>query len=256
MTATTRAAVPATRVLAQARFEALGLLRHGEQLLVSLVLPLLAMLVLVSAPFPELATGRWAGTDRVDLVVPGVLALAVLSTAFTGQAILLGFERRWGVLRLLGTTPLGRDGLLVAKALSVLAVLTVQVAALGTVGALLGWRPAAAGLVPALVAVVLGAAAFALLAACLGGSLRAEAVLALANLVWVLLAVGGGALLPLSALPPAVAPLVAVLPSAALGEALRAGLVHGVWEWSALGVLAGWGAAAAVAARLLLRWSD
>lgn len=251
-----RAAAPRARVLAQARFETAGLLRHGEQLLVSMVLPLLALIALVQVPYPDLDVGRWAGVERVDVVVPGVLALAVMSTAFTGQAILLGFERRWGVLRLLGTTPLGRGGLLVAKALSVLVVVAVQVFVLGAVGVVLGWRPALAGLAPALVAVVLGAAAFALLAACLGGALRAEAVLALANLVWVLLAAAGGILVPSAVLPGALGSAVSLLPSAALGDALRAALVDGAWDWRAVGLLLGWTVLAGVVARRLLRWSD
>lgn len=251
-----RAAPPAARVLWHARFEAAGLLRHGEQLLVSMVLPLLALVAMVNVPYPDLSVGRWAGSDRVDVVVPGVLGLAVLSTAFTGQAILLGFERRWGVLRLLGTTPLGRGGLLTAKALSVLVVLAAQVVVLGAVALVLGWRPALPGLLPALVAVVLGAAAFALLAACLGGALRAEAVLALANLVWVLLAAAGGVLLPTEVLPGALGTVASVLPSAALGDALRAALVEGAWDWRALALLAGWAALAAAVARRLLRWSD
>lgn len=250
------AAGAGVRILAQARFEAAGLLRHGEQLLVSMVLPLLALLALVHVPFPDLDVGRWAGAGRVDVVVPGILALAVMSTAFTGQAILLGFERRWGVLRLLGTTPLGRGGLLTAKALSVLVVVVVQILVLGTVGAVLGWRPALLGLAPAIVAVVLGAAAFALLAACLGGALRAEAVLALANLVWVLLAAAGGILVPADVLPGPIGTTVSLLPSAALGDALRAALVDGAWDWRALGLLLAWTVVGGAVARRLLRWSD
>lgn len=253
------APVPApasARVLAQAGFEAAGLLRHGEQLLVSVVLPLMALVGLALVPYPELAVGPWAEARRIDVLSPGVLALAVMSTAFTGQAILLGFERRWGVLRLLGTTPLGRGGLLTAKALSVLVVLAVQLVVIGVVAAFLGWRPDPVGVLPALVAVLLGTVAFASLAACLGGSLRAEAVLALANLVWVLLAAGGGVLLPAHALPGPAATLVSLLPSAALGDALRTALVHGAFAWGPLLVLLVWGAAAALLARRLLRWSD
>lgn len=246
----------ATRVLAQARFETVGLLRHGEQLIVSIVLPLMALVGLALVPYPELAVGRWAGADRIDVLSPGVVALAVMSTAFTGQAILLGFERRWGVLRLLGTTPLGRGGLLAAKSLSVLAVLVVQLVVIGAVAAVLGWRPDPVGLLPALLAVVLGVAAFASLAACLGGSLRAEAVLALANLVWVLLAAGGGVLLPAQAMPEPLSTVVQLLPSAALGDALRTALVHGTADWGPLLVLAVWAVAAALLARRLLRWSD
>ncbi|AXH95148.1 ABC transporter permease [Ornithinimicrobium avium] len=244
------------RILAQARFEAVGLLRHGEQLLVSIVLPLMALVGLALVPYPDLAVGPWAAAARIDVLAPGVLALAVMSTAFTGQAILLGFERRWGVLRLLGTTPLGRGGLLAAKALSVVAVLVVQLLVVGAVAAVLGWRPDPVGVLPALVAVVLGVGAFASLAACLGGSLRAEAVLALANLVWVLLAAGGGVLLPAHALPEPVSTVVSLLPSAALGDALRTALVNGAFAWGPLLVLLVWAAVAGLLARRLLRWSD
>ena len=247
---------PARRVLAQARFETLGLLSHGEQLVVSLVLPLLALVGLALVPYPDLASGPWAGQARIDVLTPGVLALAVMSTAFTGQAFLLAFERRWGVLRLLGTTPLGRGGLLTAKALSVLVVVAVQLVVLGAVAAVLGWRPDVAGLLPALVVVVLGAAAFALLAATLGGTLRAEAVLALANLVWVLLAAGGGVLLPPSTMPDVVAPFVSWLPSAALGDGLRAALVDGRFTTGPSLVLLAWALAAGLVVRRSLRWSD
>lgn len=255
-TATTRAAPPSTRVLAQARFEALGLLSHGEQLLVSMVLPLLALVGLALVDYPELAVGPWQGARRIDVLTPGVLALVVMSTAFAGQAILLGFERRWGVLRLLGTTPLGRGGLLAAKAVSVLAVLAVQLSVVGGVALVLGWRPSLVGLLPAVLAVVLGATVFALLAACLGGTLRAEAVLALANLVWVLLAAGGGVLLSARALPDPLASVVGLLPSSALAEALRTALVDGGLDVRALLVLLAWGVLAGLFARRYLRWSD
>lgn len=244
------------RVLAQARFEAAGLLRHGEQLLISIVLPLIALVGLTFVPYPDLSVGAFDGIERIDVVTPGVIALAVMSTAFTGQAILLGFERRWGVLRLLGTTPLGRGGLLSAKALSVLVVLSIQLVVLGGTGLVLGWRPSWIGLLPALLAVLLGTLAFAALAACLGGSLRAEAVLGLANLVWVLLAAGGGVLIPADALPGALSAVVSLLPSAALGDMLRAALAHGAVAWGSLLVLTVWAVLASLLARRLLRWSD
>lgn len=251
----TRAAAPTSRVLAQTRAEALGLLSHGEQMLVSMVLPLLALVGLALVDYPDLGVGPWAGADRIDVLVPGVLALVVMSTAFTGQAILLGFERRWGVLRLLGTTPLGRGGLLTAKALSVLVVLAVQLTVVGLVGVVLGWRPDLLGLLLAVPVLVLGAAVFALLAACLGGTLRAEAVLALANLVWVLLAAAGGVLVPAAAFGGA-STVVGLLPSAALGDALRAALVDGALDLRSVLVLLVWGAAAGLVARRALRWSD
>ena len=238
------------RVLARAGFETRALLSNGEQLLVSVVLPTLALVGLTLTSVPDLGPGR-----RVDLATAGALALAVVSTAFTGQAIATGFDRRAGVLRLLGTTPLGRGGLLAGKAIAVLSVLAVQVLVLGVVGVLLGWRPTGAGIVPALVSLLLGAATFVALALLLAGTVRAEAVLALANLAWVLF-LGLGVLVPTDRLPGGVAGTARLLPPGALGDGLRTALVDGSWPWAAWAVLAGWALVAGVAASRLFRWSD
>lgn len=242
-------ATPATRILAQGRFETGTLLRNGEQLLVSMVLPVLALVALTMATVPDL------GGRRIDVITPGVLALAVVSTAFTGQAILTGFDRRYGVLRLLGSTPLGREGLLAGKLIAVLVVLGIQVVVLGAIALVMGWRPSAAGLVPGLVTLVLGALAFTALALALASRLRSEAVLALANLLWVLF-LGLGLLLPVSVMPESIRGVTRLLPSGALGEAARASFGTGAWplvEWL---VLVGWAVVAGAIALRTFRWSD
>lgn len=240
----------AGRVLAQGRYEAGILLRNGEQLLVSLVLPLIALVALVHSPYPEL------DEPRIAVVAPGVLALVVVSTAFTGQAIQTGFDRRYGVLRLLGTTPLGRGGLLAGKGLAVLGVLLGQLLVVAAVAVALGWRPELVGIPVTVVSVALGSAAFVSLALLLAGSLRAEAVLALANLVWVLLAGVGGLLLPATLLPAPLTEVVRWLPSGALGDALRAGLLDGDVPWLPWLVLVGWTVLLGAAAARLFRWDD
>lgn len=246
----TRAAPLAARVLAQGRFEAATLLRNGEQLLVSVVLPALALVALALSSVPDLGPGR-----RIDVATAGTLALAVASTAFTGQAISTGFDRRHGVLRLLGTTPLGRDGLLAAKAVAIGVVLVIQVLVLGGLALALGWQPNGTGLLPALVSVLLGTLAFIMSALLLAGTLRAEAVLAVANLLWVVF-LGLGLLLPTDRLPGALGDLAAFLPSGALGDALRAALAHGVWPWREWLVLLGWAVVTGVLARRFFRFSD
>jgi ABC-2 type transport system permease protein len=242
------AAPPARRVLAQARFDARVLLSNGEQVLLTLVLPGLLLAGLVLASVPDLGPGR-----RVDVVAPGVLALAVLSTAFTGQAIGTAFDRRYGVLRLLGTTPLGRSGLLAGRVLAVLAVEVVQLVVLGGLALALGWRPRPVGPLLALPAGLAGTAAFVALGLLLAGTLRSEAVLAVANLVWVLLAAGGAVVVP--ATPgSAYAAVARALPSGALGDALRAALASGRFDAGAVGVLVAWAAGASLAAVRFFRW--
>ncbi|MGL4178012.1 MAG: ABC transporter permease [Dermatophilaceae bacterium] len=237
------------RVLARATFEARLLLANGEQLLVSMLLPALALAGLALTEVPDLGPGR-----RVDLAVAGAVALAVVSTAFTGQAIATGFDRRAGVLLLLGTTPLGRGGLLAGKALAVLAVLAAQLVVLGGLGLALGWRPSAPSLLPTLVTLLLGVAAFVSLALLLAGTVRAEGVLAVANLLWVLL-LGLGVVVPTDRLPGIVGSVARALPSGALGDAVRAALVDGSWSWAAWGVLAAWGAAGTLVTVRTFRWS-
>jgi ABC-2 type transport system permease protein len=236
------------RVLSQARLDATILLRNGEQLLLTLVLPALALVGLAATRVPDL--GPWA---RIDVATPGVIALAVVSTAFTGQAIGTGFDRRYGVLRFLGTTPLGRGGLIAGRALAVGAVETLQVVVLGGLGLALGWRPEPNGLPFALLTLLVATVTFTALGLLLAGTLRAEGVLAAANLVWVLLLAGGGVVVPPDRLGRwgAVAEL---LPSGALGDCLRAALLTGQARWGALMVLALWGVVAAAATARWFRW--
>ena len=123
------------RVLAQTSFEARAILRNGEQLLVTIIVPVLVLVGLTKVTGVDLDTG---GASRIDFLTPGILALAVMTTSFTSQAIASSFDRRNGVLRLLSTTPLGRGGLLAGKVLGVLVVEIVQVVVIGLTALLLG----------------------------------------------------------------------------------------------------------------------
>lgn len=249
--ATVQGPAPASRrVLAQAGFEMRTVLRNGEQLVITLVLPVLLLVVLTRTSFVDLGT-----TDRIGLVAPGVLALAVMSTAFTSQAIATGFDRRNGVLRLLATTPLGRGGLLAGKVLGIVAVEALQVVVLAGVAIGLGWRPEVSGVPGAALALVLGTAAFTALALLVAGTLRAEAVLAVANLVWVLLLAGGAVVFPADLLPGPLRAVAPLLPSGALGEALRGALDGGVVPILPLVVLAGWTVVLGAATARWFRWA-
>lgn len=222
--------------LAYARFETVGFLRNGEQLLVSVVLPTLVLLGLGVA---DAVTLPRTGHARLDVVAPGVLALAVVSSSFTSIAIATAFDRRWGVLRQLATTPLGVDGIVRAKALAVVALQAVQLALLGGLALALGWRPDAALAPVAVLSWLLGSVCFTSIGLVLAGRLRAEAVLAVANLAWVVMAAVGGLVLPTDPNTFQL-PGVAWLPSGALGDAVRTSLLGDGVPVVSLAVLAGW----------------
>jgi ABC-2 type transport system permease protein len=212
---------PLRMLAAQSGTELRLALRHGEQVLLTLLIPVV-LLVGLSAldvvPLPE---------PRIAAVAPGVLALAVMSTAFTGQAISLGFDRRYGVLRRLAATALPRWLLVAGRLVAVLGVVALQVVVLGAIAVALGWRPEPAGIGWALLLMLLGCAAFGALGILLGGSLRADITLAVANLVWFVLLLAGGIVIPVSGLPDPLAAVVALLPSGALAEGLRDALASG-----------------------------
>jgi ABC-2 type transport system permease protein len=208
-------------VLAQAGAEIRAMLRNGEQLLLTLIIPVLLLAGFSLAPLIDVGGG-----SRVDFLVPGVLALAVMSTAFTGQAIATGFERRYGVLKRLGATPLSRGGLMLAKTAAVAAVEVLQAVIIVVVGLALGWRPQGSFLSAALL-IVLGTAAFSGLGLLMAGVLRAAATLAAANLVYLVLLGVGGVVFPLSKFPAGMRPVLEALPISALTGGLRAVLAQG-----------------------------
>nr|WP_055500946.1 ABC transporter permease [Nonomuraea pusilla] len=222
-------------VAAQAGAEIRATLRNGEQLLLTLIIPILLLVGFSLAPLVDVGGGR-----RVDFLVPGVLALAVMSTAFTGQAIATGFERRYGVLKRLGATPLSRAGLMLAKTAAVVAVEALQAVVVVCVGLALGWRPHGSFLAVALL-LLLGTAAFSGLGLLMAGTLRAEATLAGANLVYLVLLGAGGVIFPLTKFPAGARQVLEVLPISALTGGLRAVLVEGAaLPLMPLAVLAAW----------------
>lgn len=234
---------------AQARTELTLLLRNGEQVLLSLVLPLGLLVVLATVDVVEVTR---PGVSPVDFFTPGMLALAVMSTAFTGQAIATGFERHYGVLKRLGATPLPRSTLLLAKTTSVLVVELLQLLLIGGVAYALGWSPAGS-ILTVLAFLALGTAAFSGLGLLLGGTLRGLTCLAVANLAWLVLVGLGGIVFDLAEFG-AAEPVLRLLPSGALAHGLRASLVDGAVVGSDLVTLAVWAVAALVAASRAFRW--
>lgn len=253
-TADPRPAGAVQMVRAASGLELRMLLRNGEQLLLALGIPLAVLIGLSTTSIVELASTPVDPSRRIDIVTPGVLALAILSTAFTSQAITTAFDRRYGVLKRLAAAGVGRSLLIAGKCGAATVVIVGQWIVLGAVALLLGWHPHG-NPVWLLLLVLLGAAAFIGLALLLGGTLRAEAVLALANVVWLVMVVVGGVVIPLTRAPGWLRFVGELSPAGALSTALRAVLQAGTTPAAtSLAVLAGWVALGWVATVRWFKW--
>lgn len=247
MTATTRA----QPYRAQVRAEVGLSLRQGEQLLVSMGIPLL-LLVFFSLvdvlPKP-------AGVEHpIDFLAPGILALAVMSTAMVSLGIGTGFERQYKVLKRLGSTPLGRPRLIGAKITMVLLIEVMQVIVISLVAVALGWRPGGP-IVLLAPAVVFGTAAFAGIGLLLAGTLKGTVNLALCNGLYLVLLLLGGMIIPLEKLPAGIEAFAKLLPAAALAQVMNASVTSGAaFPTQAWIVLLVWAVGAPIAAAALFRW--
>jgi len=227
-------------------------LRRGETLLVTLGIPVVFVVF-----FSEVHVLPTGAQSAVSFVVPGILALAVMSTAMVSLGIATGFERGYGVLKRLGSTPLRRDRLIAAKIVTVLVVEVVQAMVLIPVGLGLGWRPGgnSASVGAAVALVLLGTVAFSGLGLALAGLLRAEVNLAAANGLYLVLLLLGGMLVPLSRLPGGLAAFSRALPAAALSSGLHAALGSAGSVSAESWVVPGaWAIATPVLASLTFRW--
>jgi ABC-2 type transport system permease protein len=238
-------------IAAQARVELLLMLRRGENVLVTLLIPVATLVFFakvdaITTDYPE----------PVDFLVPGVLALSVMAAAMVGLGIATGFERRYGVLKRLGSTPLGRSGLLAAKTATVIALEALQVLLVLVTGVLLGWQ-LDGSLLAAIALILVGTIAFAGIGLLIAGTMRADATLAVANGLFLLLLFLGGMAYPLERLPTGLETFAHLLPAAALSETLRAALTSGAaFPFGSLAVLMAWAVAAPLAAATWFRWEE
>jgi ABC-2 type transport system permease protein len=237
-------------VAAQCRAETVLQLRRGENMIVTLAIPL-GILVF----FAKVDTISTDFKDPVDFLVPGVLSLAVMAAAMVSLGIATGFERRYGVLKRLGSTPLSRGGLLAAKTATVLALEVVQVVLVVLVGVAIGWR-VSGGIVAALALLLVGTVAFAGIGLLMACTLRAEANLAAANALFLVLLFLGGMAYPLSKLPAGLQDFAKLLPAAALSETVRSVLSSTPFPSGELAVLIVWAIAAPLAAARWFRWEE
>lgn len=250
-----RAAHPAIAIAALSATELRLALRRGESLLATIVIPAVVLVLFTSVAI--LPTG---GARPVDVLLPGSIAIGIIATSLVSLGITTAYDRSYGVLKRLGGAPISRAELVVGRLLAVLVVEAAQVILLlGVAGAALGWS-AGPGWSPGLLvgAILLGTVAFAGLGLLIAGTLRAEAVLALANALFLALLLGGGLIVPVEQLPAPLSTVAAALPAAPLGELLRAALGHGAGSGGDLlgpaALLGGWAIVGSALAALTFHW--
>ena len=226
--------------------------RRGENVLAMIGIPAAVLLFFGSVDLVPVA----AGQARIDVLLPGTLALAVIAAGLVNLGIATAYERSYGVLKRLGGSPLGRTGLIVAKLSTVLAIEVVVVVVLMGLAALaFGWRPGPAVSWPAFVAVLLvGTAAFAGLGLAMAGTLRAEATLTLANALFIACLLLGGVIVPVGHLGEPLATLSGLLPAGALTDGFRAALGVGGDLTRSLAVVGVWAAGSLLVALRWFRW--
>jgi ABC-2 type transport system permease protein len=235
----------------QLRQELTVMARNGEQLLLLIGIPVVLLVF-----FSQTNVLPTDGLANIDFLMPGILSLAIMSTAMVSLGIATGFERSYGVLKRLGTTPLGTKRLVAAKVVATCCIEITQLLALVAVGLILGWNPSSINLPSLLLALVLGTSCFAGLGLIMAGRLRAEINLAAQNGLYLVLLLLGGILIPNSELPKSIAWLAEVLPSSLLSELLRNIFGNNELKISDLASLAIWAIGACLVAVFSFKWSD
>lgn len=235
---------------AQLRAELQILARNGEQLLLTLIIPV--MLLVFFGATDVLPSGF---DDHMDFLTPGIIAVAIMSSSMVSLGIATGFERSYKVLKRLGVTPLGRPRWLAAKIVTVLLMQVIQLIILIPVALLLDWQSDDAHWLLAIAAVAVGSVAFAGLGLFIAGRLRAEINLAAQNGLYLFLLLLGGMVIPFNELPAPVAAVAKCLPSGALADVLRDALVGQAerpgTSWIILGI---WAVLTPMIAAATFRW--
>ncbi len=238
---------------AQARAEIRLALTQGESLLVTIGIP---VIVLVGLSLTKALPLPGNAKSATSFLVPGTMTLAIMATGMVSSAIATGVERSYGVLKRLGTTPLGRPALLAAKVTSIMVVEIIQLAVLAVIGVLLGWSPSGNwGLL--IVSAILATSGFAGIGLLMAGTMKSEVIIGAANGIYLILLFIGGIIIPITSLPGPIETFARLLPAAALSESLYQAIGVGgsipMWAWVNLVV---WAVVAPIAAAATFRWEQ
>jgi ABC-2 type transport system permease protein len=234
----------------QLRQELTVMIRNGEQLLLLVAIPVMLLVFFSQTDF--LPTGS---ENKIDFLLPGILCLAVISTAMVSLGIATGFERSYGVLRRLGTTPLGTRRLVGAKVSAICIIEIAQLTMLVVVGLILGWNPSRVNVPQLLFFLMLGTGCFAGIGLTLAGRLRAEVNLAAQNGLYIVFLLLGGIFVSSDEYPTTLSQVSSLSPSALLSGLLRSSFNDSVLLADAVG-LSFWAIATCTFAVINFKWSD
>jgi len=223
-------------------------LKNGEQFLLLVVIPVAVFLTLTQTAV--IGGGKWDIAEAFSVSI----TVSVLAAGFTSLAIATAFERRSGTLVTMGVTPISRVELVTGKTLSTVYLAAISALILGVVALVLGWRPTlSATLIPLIL--ILGIASVTGFAFLLAGTVRAEAVLALANGIFVFAMIFGGIVFQYSGI---VGTVIELFPPAALSNCMSHALDSTPLDSPPLlvsiGVLLAWSVAGTLASAKFFKW--
>ena len=241
----------------QTKLEQRAFWRNPDYAFFTLLLPLL-LLALLGAVNSGDEIGDRTDINAIDLVVPGVVAFAVMVSAYANLASRLAVLRADGVLKRIRTTPLDPRAYLTAQLLSTL--VTTLLASAATI--LLGFvafdvSPRAEGVLALALGLVLGIICFAALGLALSSAIsHADAAGPITHATYLPLALVSGVFDPSINIPGWLETLVSLFPVQALVELLVAAYdptADGVPLGDSL-VLAIWGIGAIAIAMRTFSW--
>jgi ABC-2 type transport system permease protein len=237
----------------QLKWEQLTFWRSRESAVFVFLFPLL-LFALLTAVY----TGHIYGHPASWALLAGMLGYGAANTAFAGLALIVVARRELGILKRIRATPLPPPTYLIAVLTSILIVFALQAASLFVLGRLLKSTPWPHHLLSLVLALTLGAGAFAGLGLALTGFIRSlEGSSAVVNVLVLPMAFLSGSFGPTHHYPKALRVLGDVLPLKYLLDAVNGIYLHGQELWdkpTAVAVLAGWGLFGIVVAIRRFRW--
>jgi ABC-2 type transport system permease protein len=236
------------RLYIQTKWEFFLNARNSEQALLLVLIPIVILFVLTK-------TAIIGGENtEVFAAFATVVTVSTFAAGFTSLAIATAFERRSETLVFLGTTSLTRVEVVLAKSLgsfllAIFAGLFTLIAAL-----ILGWNPTLSTLLLPFW-MMLGVVSVSGFAYLLAGTLRAEAVLAIANGIFVLVLMFGGVIFTFSE---TITNVLEFLPPLALKNVIEFSVAPtnggDTNVIKAMCVLIAWGAAGHILASRFFKW--